>query len=136
MFVCLYVRSTLKDYHVTKLDTRLSKLMYEETQGEFVRMCSAVMAFWSDKSLPKAAETTIANSVSPLARSIRSPLRRSLLMTITLSAEMEAFTVAGWQREKREGGCISYVWVYGFMFSPICMMLPRFSLYSEFQACI
>ena len=87
------------------------------------------MAFWSDKSLPKAAETTIANSVSPLARSIRSPLQQFLLMTITLSAEMEAFTVAGWQ-EEREGGCISYVWVYGF----ICMMLPRFSLYREFLA--
>ena len=28
-------------------------------------MRRAVMAFWSDKSLPKAAETTIANSVSP-----------------------------------------------------------------------
>ena len=65
-------------------------------------MCRAVMAFWSDKSLPKATETTIANSVSPLARSIRSPLQQSLLMTITLSAEMEAFTVAGWQREERE----------------------------------
>ena len=46
---------------------------------------------------------------------------------------MEAFTVAGWQ-EEREGGCISYVWVYGFIVSPICMMLPRFSLYREFLA--
>ena len=43
--------------------------LYLRDTGEFVRMRRAVMAFWSDKSLPKAAETTIANSVSPLAPS-------------------------------------------------------------------